>query len=41
MKAYGGVDAYIHVFYTPVVVGEWSVLCPGSFTPDETVPMLK
>jgi hypothetical protein len=36
MKAYGGVDAYIHVFYTPVVVGVSSASCFGCFTPWET-----
>jgi hypothetical protein len=35
MKAYGGVDAYMHVFYTPVLVGEWSVSGPGLITPGE------
>jgi hypothetical protein len=40
MKAYGGVDAYTHVFYTPVLVGEWSASCLGRFNHVETVPML-
>jgi hypothetical protein len=34
MKAYGGVDVYIHVFSTSApVVGEWSASRPGRFTP--------
>jgi hypothetical protein len=32
MKAYGGVDLYIHIFLTsPLAGGEWSALCPGHF----------
>jgi hypothetical protein len=38
MKAYGGVDVYIHSFLTlPLIGGEWSVSLPGRFTPGETV----
>jgi hypothetical protein len=34
MKAYGGVDAYIHIFLTSALVeGEWSASRPDSFTP--------
>jgi hypothetical protein len=34
MKAYGGVDIYIHVFLTSALVGgEWSASRPGRFTP--------
>jgi hypothetical protein len=36
MKAYGMVNAYIHVFLTPVLVGEWSGPGPGRFTPVES-----
>jgi hypothetical protein len=35
MKGYGGVDAYIHVFYTPVLVGVWSASSFGRFTAGE------
>jgi hypothetical protein len=39
MKAYGGVNIYIHIFLTSVLVGgEWSDSCPGCFTPGERVP---
>jgi hypothetical protein len=34
MKAYGGVDVYIHVFLTSAVVwGEWSASRPGRLSP--------
>jgi hypothetical protein len=34
MKAYGGVDVYIHIFLTSVLaVGEWSASRLGRFTP--------
>jgi hypothetical protein len=34
MKAYGGVNVYIHVFLTSELVGgEWSASCTGYFTP--------
>jgi hypothetical protein len=37
MKAYGGVDVYIHIFLTSVLAeGEWSAPHPGRFTPEET-----
>jgi hypothetical protein len=36
MKACGGVDVYIHVFLTSVLVGdEWSASSSGRFTPGE------
>jgi hypothetical protein len=36
MKAYGGVDVWIRIFLTSVLVGgEWSALRPGRFTPEE------
>jgi hypothetical protein len=39
MKAYGGVDAYIHLFWTSAQVGgDWSASRPGRFTPGERVP---
>jgi hypothetical protein len=34
MKAYGGVDMYIHIFLTSALVGgEWSASRLGRFTP--------
>jgi hypothetical protein len=38
MKAYGGVDAYIHIFLTSVLGGQWSDSCSGRFTPGERAP---
>jgi hypothetical protein len=39
MKAYGGVDVYIHIFLTSTLVGgEWSVSRPCHFTPGERIP---
>jgi hypothetical protein len=39
MRAYGGVDVYIHVFLTSALVGgEWSASRPGRFTPGERAP---
>jgi hypothetical protein len=39
MKAYGGVDVYIHISLTSVLVGtEWSASRPGRFTPGERAP---
>jgi hypothetical protein len=36
MKAYGGVDVWIHIFMTSALVGgEWSASHPGRFTPDK------
>jgi hypothetical protein len=33
MKAYEGVDVYIHIFLTSALVGEWSTSRSGRFTP--------
>jgi hypothetical protein len=34
MKAYGGMDVYIHVFFTSALVADkWSASRPGRFTP--------
>jgi hypothetical protein len=39
MKAYGGVDIYIHIFLTSALAGgEWSASRPGRFTPGERAP---
>jgi hypothetical protein len=39
MKAYEGVDVYIHVFLTSALVGgEWLASRPGRFTPGERDP---
>jgi hypothetical protein len=39
MKAYGGVDIYIHIFLTSALVGsEWSASRPGRFTFWERAP---
>jgi hypothetical protein len=39
MKAYRGVDVYIHIFLTSVLVaGELSASRPGRFTPEERAP---
>jgi hypothetical protein len=39
MKAYGGMDVQIHIFFTTaLVIGEWSVLGSGRFTPGERAP---
>jgi hypothetical protein len=36
MRAYEGVDIWIHFFFTPELVGdEWSASDPGRFTPGE------
>jgi hypothetical protein len=36
MKAYGGLEAYIHVFLTPVLVGELPASGSSRFTHGET-----
>jgi hypothetical protein len=39
MKAYGGVDVYIHIFFTSALAeGEWSASHPCRFTPGERAP---
>jgi hypothetical protein len=40
MKAYGGMDVYIHIFLTLALVGgEWSASRPDRFTPRERPPI--
>jgi hypothetical protein len=41
MKAYGGLEVYIHVFLTPVLVAEWSASGPGRFTHGKVLPNFK
>jgi hypothetical protein len=39
MKAYGGVDVWVQVFWTSALVGcEWSASRPDLFTPGEIAP---
>jgi hypothetical protein len=39
MKAYGGVDVYIYIFFASAIVGgDWSASRPGRFTPGERTP---
>jgi hypothetical protein len=39
MKAYGGVDVYIHIYVTSALAGgEWSASHPCCFTPGERTP---
>jgi hypothetical protein len=39
MKAYGGVDVYIHIFLSLALAGsEWSASRPGRFTSGERAP---
>jgi hypothetical protein len=33
MKAYGGVDVYIHILTSALLGGEWSTSGPGRFSP--------
>jgi hypothetical protein len=41
MKAYGGVDVYIHIFLTWALAGgEWSASRPCRFTPGERAPII-
>jgi hypothetical protein len=41
MKAYGGVDVYIHVLFTSAPFGgEWTASGPGRFNPGETAPAM-
>jgi hypothetical protein len=36
MKAYGGMDVWIHIFLTSELAeSEWLASCPGNFTPEE------
>jgi hypothetical protein len=40
MKAYGGVDVYIHIFFTVALVGgQYSASLPGRFTRGEIAPV--
>jgi hypothetical protein len=39
MRAYEGMDVYIHVFFTSALVrDEWSGSCPGPYTLGERAP---
>jgi hypothetical protein len=38
MKAYGGVDVYIHILTSALAGGEWSASRPGRFTSGERDP---
>jgi hypothetical protein len=38
MKAYEGVDAYIRIFFTSALGGEWSASRAGRFTTRERAP---
>jgi hypothetical protein len=39
MKAYAGVDIYIHIFLTSALAeGEWQASSSGCFTPGERAP---
>jgi hypothetical protein len=34
----GGVGVQMHILLTSTLVGEWSISCPGHFTPGERAP---
>jgi hypothetical protein len=38
MEAYDGVDALIHIFLIPVLIGEFSASGLGLFNPGESSP---
>jgi hypothetical protein len=38
MNAYVGVDVLFHVFFTSALLGEWTALRFGRFTPGERAP---
>jgi hypothetical protein len=41
MKAYWGVDVYIHIFLSLALAGgEWSASRPGRFIPGESAPSI-
>jgi hypothetical protein len=38
MKAYGGVDVYIHIFLTSTLVGDGQLHAPAALLPGERAP---